>query len=156
MSQIRSRVGLTLLLTIAALHHGVETPAASALQRGEVVIDGRIKIDVEVARSPQAQAKGLGGRLSLKKGKGMMFPYDAPGHRAFWMKGMLIPLDILWILGGEIVAIETNIAPPSPKTSPAIYSHLADLVLEVRAGYVEETGIRVGQSVGVRYDSVSH
>ncbi|MGH7410354.1 MAG: DUF192 domain-containing protein [Candidatus Methylomirabilis sp.] len=155
MSQIRSRVGLTLLLTIAVLHYGGETPAEPALQKGEVVIDGRIKIGVEVARSPQAQAKGLGGRLSLKKGTGMLFPYDAPAHRAFWMKGMLIPLDILWIVGGKIVAIEMNIPPPSPKTAPAIYSHQADLVLEVRAGYVEEMGIRVGQSVGVSYDSVS-
>lgn len=155
MSQIRSRVGRTLLLTIAVLHHGVEAPAASTLQRGEVVIDGRIKIGVEVARSPQAQAKGLGARLSLKKGRGMIFPYDAPAHRAFWMKGMLISLDILWIVGGKIVAIETNIPSPSPKTAPAIYSHLADLVLEVQAGYVEEMGIRVGQSVGVRYDSPS-
>ena len=155
MSQIPCRVRLALLLTIIVVLHGAETPAASAIERGEVVIDGRIRIDVEVARSPQAQAKGLGGKLSLNKGRGMIFPYDAPGQRAFWMKGMRIPLDILWILGGKIVAIETNIPPPSSKAALAIHSHLADLVLEVQAGYVEEMGIRVGQSVGVRYDSAS-
>ena len=155
MSPIRSRVGLTFFLSIALLHYGVHAFAASALERGQVVIDGRVRIDVEVARSPQAQAKGLGGRSLQKKGTGMIFPYDAPGQQTFWMKGMLIPLDILWVVRGKIVAIEANIPPPSPKSALAVYSHPADLVLEVPAGYAEEMGIRVGQSVGVRYKSVS-
>ena len=84
----------------------------------------------------------------------MIFPYDAPGQQAFWMMGMLIPLDILWIVRGKIVAIEANVAPPPPMGALAVYSHPADLVLEVPAGYAEEMGIRVGQSVGVRYRSV--
>ena len=86
----------------------------------------------------------------------MLFPFDAAKPRVFWMKGMLIPLDILWVREGKIVAIDTNVAPPRSHEAPAIVSHVADLVLEVPAGFALETGIRVGQSVRVRYESEGH
>ena len=148
---IRKRSILGLLLPLALLYYAVEPDAASALQKGEVVIDGRVIVNVEVARSHQAQARGLGGRSSLKKGTGMVFPYDGPGLRGIWMKGMLIPIDILWIREGRIVAIEAKVPPPSSNGAPAVFSHVADLVLEVPAGYAKEMGIRIGQSVRVTY-----
>jgi len=142
---------LRLMLLLTLLHYAVEPPAASALQKGEVVIDGRVTINVEVVRSPQAQTKGLGGRPSLKKGTGMAFPYNGPGLRGIWMKGMLIPIDILWIREGRIVAIEAKVPPPSSNGALAVFSHVADLVLEVPAGYAKEMGIRIGQSVRVTH-----
>ena len=148
---IRTRLILGLLLPLALLYYAVEPPAASALQKGEVVIDGRVIVNVEVAQSPQAQTRGLGGRPSLKKGTGMAFPYNGPGLRGIWMKGMLIPIDILWIREGRIVAIEAKIPPPSSNGELAVFSHVADLVLEVPAGCAKEMGIRVGQSVRVTY-----
>ena len=148
---IRTRLILGLLLPLALLYYAVEPDAASAIQKGEVVIDGRVIVNVEVARSHQAQARGLGGRSSLKKGTGMVFPYDGPGVRGIWMKGMLIPIDILWIREGRIVAIEANVPPPSSNGALPVYSHPADLVLEVPAGCAKEMGIRVGQSVTVTY-----
>ena len=148
---IRTRLILRLMLPLTLLHHAVEPPTASALQKAEVVIDGRVTINVEVARSPQAQTRGLGGRPSLKKGTGMAFPYDGPGLRGIWMKGMLIPIDILWIREGRIVAIEANVPPPSSNGALAVFSHVADLVLEVPAGNAKEMGIRIGQSVKVTY-----
>lgn len=66
------------------------------------------------------------------------------------MKGMLIPIDILWIREGKIVAINASIAPPRSHETPAIVSHVADLVLEVPAGFALEMGIKVGQAVHVR------
>jgi len=148
---IRTRFILTLMLPLTLLHYAVEPRAASALQKGEVVIDGRVTINVEVARSPQAQTKGLGGRPSLKKGTGMAFPYNGPGLRGIWMKGMLIPIDILWIREGRIVAIEANVPPPSANGELAVFRHVADLVLEVPAGNAKEMGIRIGQSVKATY-----
>ncbi len=156
MRVVRSRSFWGLLLTaLAVFQFALPILDASALQKGKVVIDGRVTIDVEVARTVEEQAKGLGGRSSLEKGTGMVFPYDGSGLRAFWMRGMLIPLDILWIRGGKIVAIEAKIPPPPPNKSLAVYRHVADLVLEVPAGYAREMGIRVGQPVRVRYSSRS-
>ncbi len=127
----------------------------SALQGGGVVIDGRVTIAVEVARTAQEQARGLGGRSSLPKGGGMLFPFDVAERRIFWMKGMLIPIDILWIREGKIMAIDANVAPPRSHETPAIVSHVADLVLEVPAGFALEMGISVGQTVRVRYERSS-
>jgi uncharacterized membrane protein (UPF0127 family) len=156
MRAVRSQaLGGFLLTALAVLQFGLPILPASAVQKGKVVIDGRVRIDAEVARSIEEQAKGLGGRSALKKGTGMVFPYDGPGPRAFWMMGMLIPLDILWIRDGKIVAIEAKIPPPFPGKPLAVYSHVADLVLEVPAGYAREMGIRVGQPVRVRYSSAS-
>lgn len=128
----------------------------SALQTAEVVIDGRVEVAVEVAQTAQEQARGLAGRSSLEKGRGMVFPFDVAGPRAFWMEGMLIPLDILWIRDGRIAAIEANVAPPRSRGAPALFSHVADLVLEVPAGFALEMGIRVGESVRIRYESGGH
>lgn len=123
-----------------------------AQQKGDVIIDGRVKIAVEVARTRHEQAKGLAGRSSLPKGEGMLFPFDAAEHRTFWMKGMLIPLDIIWIREGKIIAINANVPPPRSHETPAVVRHLSDLVLEVPAGYARETGISEGQTVRVTYE----
>jgi uncharacterized membrane protein (UPF0127 family) len=144
-----------LLLALAIFHFAIPAPPGSAVEKGKVVIDGRVTIDVEVARTPEAQAKGLGGRSSLEKGTGMLFPFDKPDYRIFWMNGMLIPLDILWVRGGRVAAIEAKIPPPAANTPLAAFSHVADLVLEVPGGYAHEMGIRVGQPVQVRYGSSS-
>jgi hypothetical protein len=122
----------------------------SALQMGEVVIDGRVTIAVEVAQTAQEQARGLGGRSSLPKGQGMLFPFDAAKPRVFWMKGMLIPIDILWIREGKIAAIDAHVTPPRPREAPAIVSHVADVVLEVPAGFAAEMGIKVDQTVRIQ------
>lgn len=127
----------------------------SALQGGDVVIDGRVTIIVEVAQNAQEQARGLGGRSSLPKGRGMLFPFDTAKSRVFWMKGMLIPIDIVWIRKGKIVAIDPNVAPPRSDETPAVVRHVADLVLEVPAGFAHEMGISVGQTVHVKHDGMS-
>src|SRR5574337_1459282 len=126
-----------------------------ALQKGNIVIDGRVTITVEVARTAQEQAKGLGGRSSLPKGGGMLFPFDGAQRRIFWMKGMLIPLDMLWMLDGKIVAIDANVPPPRPHETPVVVGHVADLVLEVPAGFAQEMGISAGQAVRVSYEGSS-
>ena len=133
----------------------LRVPDASALQRGEVVIDGLVTITVEVVRTAQEQARGLGGRSSLPKGRGMLFPFDAAKPRVFWMKGMLIPIDILWIREGKLVAIDANVAPPRLHEAPAVVSQVADMVLEVPAGFAQEMGIKVGQMVRVKYEGSS-
>src|SRR5574337_563769 len=142
-----------LLFSLSIMLYALVVPDASALQGGEVVIDGRTTVAVEVARTAQEQAMGLGGRLSLPKGRGMLFPFDAAKPRVFWMQGMLIPIDIVWIREGKIAAIDANVAPPRSHETPAIVSHVADLVLEVPAGFAAEMGVQIGQSVKIRYES---
>ncbi|MDE2059109.1 MAG: DUF192 domain-containing protein [candidate division NC10 bacterium] len=153
MARTRAVLGFLLLLPLTLCVLRVSD--VLALQRGDVVIDGRVTIAVEVARTAREQARGLGGRSSLPKGGGMLFPFDAAERRTFWMKGMLIPLDMLWIRESKIVAIDANVPPPRSHETPVIVSRVADLVLEVPAGFAQEMGISVGQTVRVKYEGSS-
>lgn len=97
------------------------------------------------------QRRGLGGRASLKEGTGMLFLYNEPAQRIFWMKGMLISIDIIWIQKGIIQQIIPDIPPPSPMIRDnqlPLFGHgiQADMVLEVPSGYSQKAGIRIGQT----------
>jgi uncharacterized membrane protein (UPF0127 family) len=77
----------------------------------------------------------------------MLFVFPEDGLYSFWMKDMLISIDILWISAdGEIVHIVERVSPESypehfVSESPARY------VLELPAGYVGSRGISVGDIV---------
>ena len=65
-----------------------------------------VSINVKVAYSKEAQAKGLMGVRALSNNEGMIFVYDEPSYLSFWMKNTLIPLSIAFVEGdGRIVEI---------------------------------------------------
>src|SRR5262245_58509776 len=49
---------------------------------------GDITIEAEVSDTGELRERGLGYRDGLDPGKGMLFVYEEPGPRSFWMKGM--------------------------------------------------------------------
>lgn len=113
-------------------------------------IDHRIKIEIETALSKEQQSLGLGNRDFLLEGKGMLFIYLNAAERIFWMKRMRFPLDIIWIANKKIVFIEKNIPPPLPFQKDSdlpTYGKgiVADMVLEVPAGFSDKNLIKVGQ-----------
>ena len=65
--------------------------------------------NIEVSRD---QYKGLGGRAYIPPGTGMMFHFPDPHNTEIWMKGMLVPLDIIFLdRHMQITAIYRNIQP---------------------------------------------
>lgn len=65
-----------------------------------------VRLQLDVAADATAQEKGLAGRKTLAAGSGMVFPLDPPRTISFWMKDMLIPLDLLFVRSdGTIAAI---------------------------------------------------
>jgi len=110
---------------------------------------GNTVITVEVAATEPQKQKGLGGRQILPDGHGMLFPYDHKEQYSFWMRGMLIPLDFIWIDGSRIVDISENVPPPRASESPLIVKPTVEVnkVLEVNAGTVKRAGIRIGDAV---------
>ena len=54
-------------------------------------------MNVKVAYSKKAQAKGLMGIKDLKENEGMIFVYDEPSYLSFWIKNTLIPLSIAFV-----------------------------------------------------------
>lgn len=116
----------------------------------KVVINGT-EITVDVADKPKTRSKGLSGVESLGENQGMLFVFDAQDTRPiFWMKGMLIPIDIIWIDDNKIVQIDTARAPQGDETGEEIRispDKPIDYVLEVASGYAEANEIKVGDTV---------
>ena len=108
------------------------------------VLLGGNEINVTIADTPALQAKGLGGRKSLKPNEGMLFIFPTPGFYGFWMKDMEIPIDIIWFDENyRIVDVWENATPDSyPKLSTP--RALSQFVLEVPAGYFAEHHLKSG------------
>jgi uncharacterized protein len=101
---------------------------------------------VEVARTPQEQARGLMFRESLAADAGMIFPFPSPRPASFWMKNTLIPLDMIFIRAdGTIARIAANTVPHS--LEPVGVDEPVAAVLELRGGRAAELGIKEGDRV---------
>ncbi|MFB2939359.1 DUF192 domain-containing protein [Aerosakkonemataceae cyanobacterium BLCC-F154] len=121
--------------------------AKAQLANGEV-------IQLEVTRTPAEQAMGLMYRQSLPDDRGMLFSFSPPQPVSFWMKNVVIPLDMIFLQNGVVRAIATNVPPckqdPCPTYGP---NGTIDQVIELRGGRAAELGIKVGQQVKIEFFS---
>ena len=127
--------GIAILGGVVRFSDEVKTPTAA--------IHGYL-LELEVARTPEEQTRGLSGRESLAENAGMLFVYERPSLPGFWMKEMNFPIDIIWIGSDKrIVDISENIA---PETFPQLFHPRvpAQYVLEVNAGWAKSHNISVG------------
>jgi len=98
---------------------------------------------VEVARTPEEQARGLMYRSTLAPDAGMLFLFDPPERASFWMKNTLIPLDMLFIRAdGTIARIAANTTPLS--LEPVDAGEDVAAVLEIPGGRSAVVGIKEG------------
>ncbi len=116
--------------------------------QAKVRIRGAI-IRVDVAATELQKQKGLGGRTSLAENEGMLFPYDHKEQYNFWMRGMLIPLDFVWIDGKVVADLTEHVQPPRNGENPVIVKPAVpvDKVLEVPAGTISRLEIVRGDTV---------
>ena len=101
---------------------------------------------VEVARTPQEQAKGLMFRTEMGANEGMLFPYDRPRMLSFWMRNTVLSLDLIFIdEQHRIINIAENATPYSEQSIPSAAPGIA--VLELNGGRARELGIVAGNKV---------
>jgi uncharacterized membrane protein (UPF0127 family) len=107
-------------------------------------------IRAEVVYPGPDTQRGLGGRSQMPLDEGMLFELQYEDIHSFWMKDMLIPIDIIWINGDKVVEMAEYLPPPRRYEVPVTHtpSALANRVLEVNAGMVESTGLKVGDRIG--------
>ncbi len=101
---------------------------------------------VELAVTPQEQARGLIFRESLDLDKGMLFIFENGEESSFWMKNTLIDLDIIWINEKkEVVFVSKNAQPCNSIPCPVINPNVkAQYVLELNGGTADKIGLEVG------------
>lgn len=134
---------------------GFKKPVSSPTPSISQVTVGGKTVNVSLADTDEKQVKGLSGTTFLPGDAGMLFTYSTnnPSPR-FWMKGMLIPLDIIWIAKGKIVSIDRSVPVPDkgiPDDKLPVYQSPVpvDYVLEVNSGFSGLNNIEVGDTVTI-------
>jgi uncharacterized membrane protein (UPF0127 family) len=146
---------LTALLAVSCGAGSAATPTPVPTPSGpHVVMPSGAIYEVELARTPEEQARGLMFRESLRDHAGMIFLFSQepaiPHH--FWMKNTMIPLDMIWIeANGKVAFISANTPPckadPCPMYGP---DTPIPIVLEIAAGMAAKEGVTVGSEIRVR------
>jgi uncharacterized membrane protein (UPF0127 family) len=118
-----------------------------------VIQIGEKKVYVQIANTIGRQYTGLGGREQLLPYGGMVFPYVPARRVAIVMRDMQFPIDIIWVRSGKVIDIAPNVQPEPnvPEERLTVYNPRlpADMVIELKAGFTEEYGVQIGDSVQV-------
>ena len=150
------RAALLGVLLLAACSGGrgapPATPAPAAGPR--VVLPSGAVFSLELARTPEQIAQGLMFRESLAPSSGMVFLFDEPAPRSFWMKNCHFALDMVFALGdGTVVDVLEGVPPCAADPCPSYPSKApADTVVELTAG--EARRHRVAPGTRLRFLSV--
>jgi uncharacterized protein len=151
----------TLLLAmtmILGMIGGAPTPGASSphaaqspLQTAEITVGG-VPLTVELAYLPADTSLGLSYREGLAPGTGMLFLFEEPAPRSFWMRGMQFCIDIVWIENSVIQGAAESVCPePAGATNRDLTSYVSPVpvtyVLEVPAGWLDAYGLGPGTPV---------
>ncbi len=113
------------------------------------ILIGTTTVQASIADSLPERIQGLSDTPSLPLGIVKLFAFGAEGEHSIWMKNMNYAIDIIWVAkAGQIVYIKQNVA---PETYPNSFSSPkpAWYVIETPAGFVEKSGIKVGDEVVV-------
>jgi uncharacterized protein len=117
----------------------------------QFAIGNRI-VGLEVAETSEQQATGLMYRTTLAGDRGMLFEFNPPQNVRFWMKDVVIPLDMIFVKDGKVKAILAAVPPckttPCPTYGPGIS---IDRVIELRGGRAKELGLNVGASIDIKF-----
>ena len=124
------------------------TPTKRPPLGGPILMVGDQPFRIEFAITFEEQSRGLSARDHLDPDAGMLFVFPRERRRSFWMKGTLIPLDLIYLDGnGTVVSIHTMQPEPGVQDAfltrytsegPALYA------LEVNAGVANELGLQPG------------
>ena len=108
------------------------------------VIINNNEFEVEIADTNYSRVRGLSNRESLEENQGMLFVFDDSDYRTFNMQDMNFSIDIIFINNNKIVDIHKNFKPGDANYKS---KSKADMVLEVKAGVIDESNIEKQDTV---------
>ena len=114
-----------------------------ASSRTKSYIDVRLgdsTVHAELADNPVKQMLGLMGRTALADDEGMLFPLGEESRPKFWMMGMRMPIDVIYMGSDKtVVDVKSNLQPFSLSNLDTTFApdQKAMYVLEVAAGFAQ-------------------
>ena len=137
---MRSFATLILVLLLGAC-----APKAHFAQ-GTAQIADKVKLQIEIAETPDALEQGLMHRQQLLADHGMLFILADYNIASFWMHNTEIPLDILFFdTNGKLVEIQANRQPHDEV--PQYTRQAVKYVLEINAGQAAANNILIGDQI---------
>ena len=106
---------------------------------------GKVTVQAEAVRTPELLYLGLSYRSELPEGRGMLFFMPGKEVQSFCMRGMRLPLDLIWISDGRVAGVTRNV--PATFPGDVISPGRVSQVLEVPAGFADRHGIKAGDPV---------
>lgn len=103
---------------------------------------GMLRIDAQVASTPQQREIGLMHRREMPQHEGMLFIFDQPATQCFWMRNTLLPLTAAFVEDDGTIA---NLADMKPLDETShCSSKPVRYVLEMNQGWFEKRNLRAG------------
>jgi uncharacterized membrane protein (UPF0127 family) len=106
-----------------------------------------------VAATPHQRQRGLMGVTDLRPADGMVFTYEGPASRQFWMRGTPMPLSIAFFAADGSFVSATDMEPclSGPAADCPRYSAAGPYVsaIEVPQGRLAELGIGAGSRLAL-------
>jgi hypothetical protein len=136
--------------TNASIRSTIPATTPQQYSRSEVLIGG-LKIYADLADTPKKQINGLVWRSQLNDSEGMLFVFSSERSLNFWMKNMLIPIDIVFVTSDMKVINVYKSVPPCVDDPCKLYasSKPAKYALELSAGFCERHGVHPGDSISL-------
>ncbi len=108
---------------------------------------------VLVADTYAHRLQGWSGKKNMGKYGGMLFVFPDVSRHPMVMRDMYFPLDIVWIDVDKVVDIAPKLPPEAgvPEDQLTIYQARVSstLVLELPAGFMEQTGLKIGDTIEI-------
>ncbi|HEX5137454.1 MAG TPA: DUF192 domain-containing protein [Planctomycetota bacterium] len=121
---------------------------------GRVVIrsgDKEIPVDVERRKTSDGIAVGMMFRKAFDgKDRGMLFEYPFAAARNFWMKNCPMPIDLAYVNRGrieQVLTMEPGFGIDQRDLRYYESSAVADMALEMPAGWFEAHGVKPGDTL---------
>ena len=129
-----------------SLFGGTDTGQVLPISLNAIV--GDRAIGLEVARTPAEKAIGLMFRTEIPEDRGMFFPIEPPQNVRFWMKNVLVELDMIFVREGVVQAIIANVPPCLTENCPNYGPDVpVDGVVELKGGRAAQLGLKVGDRI---------
>ncbi|PZV15418.1 MAG: hypothetical protein DCF22_07255 [Leptolyngbya sp.] len=143
----KNSISQTSEFSLALAKVGQMLPVSAQVKIGDQLIQ------LEVARTVEQQSMGLMYRSALDANHGMLFPFSLPRPVSFWMKNVVIDLDMVFLRNGQVVSVSSNVPPCKAEPCP-VYGpkDSIDQVIELRGGRAMELGIKPGDRLPVQFN----
>ncbi|MBO5137462.1 MAG: DUF192 domain-containing protein [Spirochaetaceae bacterium] len=107
-----------------------------------------VSLQVEVADTEEARARGYMERDIIPEGTGMLFVFPKSQILSFWMKNTPHPLSIAYIDSRGTIFNIYHMTPYSESTWSS--TDFAQYALEVPQGWFEKNGIKIGDRIELK------